>query len=803
MILSEHKEQNHTLPELLSPAGTLSHLKAAINAGADAVYIGGSRFGARAYAGNFEGEDIEAGISYAHFYGKKIYLTVNTLMKEHEVEEELFDFLLPYEEAGLDGVIVQDLGTASFIRQVFPKIALHGSTQMTVTDVYGALAAKESGMIRIVPARELSLAEILAIKERTGLEVEVFAHGALCYCYSGQCLLSSASGKRSGNRGRCAQPCRLPYEVRDINKTLRRKNQKNPFALSPKDLCALSILPELAKAGIDSLKIEGRMKNEHYVAGVTAIYRHYLDHLTKHPDPEDVANLEELYCRGTFTDGYFHRHNGKEMMSTKSPKNTGHQIGKIKTIRRGEIEIEHSEPLNQGDILVIYTNNNKEVVLTVPMRYNRFLKAPDTASLNVGQKVYRRRKAPLIKSLEERYLQEPPSLPAQGRFLLKSGRPASLTLTCRDRQVTLTGDIPEPSQNKPVTQEDLRRQLSKTGNVPFTFTKLSIEMEDGLFLPMSKVNQMRREAFETLSEQLKMHRPVSINRKNAILPKTRPIGNRKPALYTVIYDEAQLCVCLENPVVAGIILPKDHLTSEEMYTFFKKIRENGKKCFLSMERILRQGGDPEEDAALFSLGFDGIYVHTLNHLMYLTKKFPKQRIFTGPSVYHWNTRSEMALAELSENISGMEVSLELCRKEIAETTDRLNCPEGRNIEQELLIYGQFPVMVSAQCLKATYGGCNHRPERLTLRKNQEIDLPVTTHCRWCYNTIWHKSPRNLIGDDFSTFYSRFDRFRIDGFGMDSGQFQKILASFEDWKESGYLAMPHYVCDDPYWTSAIE
>ena len=235
MRQNEMKRNGIKLPELLAPAGSFEHLKAAVKAGADAVYMGGQRFGARAYADNFTRENLVEALHYAHFYEKRLYLTVNTLMKEKELREQLFDFLLPFYEEGLDGVIVQDVGAASLIRQNFPGMEIHGSTQMTITDVYGARAAARLGMNRVVPARELSLDEIRQIKEDTGLEVEIFVHGALCYCYSGQCLFSSMYGGRSGNRGRCAQPCRLPYRVLGAGGRKMLTSGSGAHVLSPKD----------------------------------------------------------------------------------------------------------------------------------------------------------------------------------------------------------------------------------------------------------------------------------------------------------------------------------------------------------------------------------------------------------------------------------------------------------------------------------------------------------------------------------------------------------------------------------------
>ena len=301
--------------ELLAPAGSFDILKAVVNAGADAVYAAGPRFGARAYAQNFTKEELLTAIDFVHLKGKKLYLTVNTLLKEQEMAS-LYDDLCPLYEAGLDAVIVQDLGVMQMIRDSFSELAVHASTQMTVTGAYGAKLLLEAGCSRIVTARELSLKEISNIYKQTGAEIESFVHGALCYCYSGQCLLSSMIGGRSGNRGRCAQPCRLPYELFDSQrKALSAGKKKGQYLLSPKDLCTIDLIPELIKSGVHSFKIEGRMKQAEYAAGVTGIYRKYIDQYTEDPTRtyqvkgEDRQTLLELGSRCGFTEGYYQKHN--------------------------------------------------------------------------------------------------------------------------------------------------------------------------------------------------------------------------------------------------------------------------------------------------------------------------------------------------------------------------------------------------------------------------------------------------------------------------------------------------------------
>ena len=308
--------------EILAPAGSYESLRAAVSAGADAVYIGGARFGARAYAKNLSEEELLDAIDYVHIHGCKIYLTVNTLLKEQEISQ-LYDYLLPYYRRGLDGVIVQDVGVVSYLKEYFLDLAIHASTQMTITNAKGAFVLKEQGIARVVPSRELSLEEIRKMKEETGLEVECFVHGALCYCYSGQCLLSSMIGGRSGNRGQCAQPCRLPYSV---------EGDRPADLMSLKDLCTIDLLPELIEAGIDSFKIEGRMKQPDYVYTVVSIYRKYADLCLQvgkskyKVDRRDRDRLLSAYQRRGYTDGYYKRHNGKSMISFQRPCGSEEEI---------------------------------------------------------------------------------------------------------------------------------------------------------------------------------------------------------------------------------------------------------------------------------------------------------------------------------------------------------------------------------------------------------------------------------------------------------------------------------------------
>lgn len=316
--------------ELLAPAGSYEGFEAAIGAGADAVYVGGASFGARAYAKNFSQEELLRAIDTAHIHGRKLYLTVNTLLKNRELTGQLYDYLLPYYEQGLDAVIVQDFGVFAAVREMFPGLHLHASTQMTVTGPQGMKFLEEQGASRVVTARELSLEEIKKMHEASPIEIESFVHGALCYSYSGQCLMSSILGGRSGNRGRCAQPCRLPYDTKD---------KKGLCPLSLKDISTIEILPEILNAGVTSLKIEGRMKQPGYTAGVTAMYRKYLDILfEKGPsaykvEEKDRKYLLDLFNRGGSCKGYYQMQNGPSMMAFANDKKIGELPAETKTVK--------------------------------------------------------------------------------------------------------------------------------------------------------------------------------------------------------------------------------------------------------------------------------------------------------------------------------------------------------------------------------------------------------------------------------------------------------------------------------------
>ncbi|HEX3022584.1 MAG TPA: U32 family peptidase, partial [Lachnospiraceae bacterium] len=556
--------------EILAPAGSYESLQAAINASCDAVYIGGNQFGARAYANNLNEDMLLQAIDYAHIHDKSLYLTINTLLKEQELNRDLYKYIVKYYERGLDAVIVQDPGVLHFIHRNFPDLPIHASTQMTLTMAEGANVLKEYGVTRIVTSRELSLEEVKNIRANTDLEIEAFVHGALCYCYSGQCLMSSMIGGRSGNRGRCAQPCRMPYDLYGSGKKL--SNGQERHLLSPKDMCTLHLIPELIESGIDSFKIEGRMKRPEYTALASHLYRKYVDLYCKLGKEEydrylerndrefrqDVMDLMDLYNRGSFTQGYYVSHNGKKMMSLSRPNHNGVLVGKVSSVKGNNATIQLVEDIHAQDILEIRISDTRGVNSTgsqVPNRNSKYtgknsgnqrdsekkyrIREERQVSRNsqtkdyaqdfdksyeftvkeegrkgtttrtnffakskvaAGQEVYRTRNQALLMRLEEAFLKEERKVEITGHFSAKAGETMRLTLQyAHSRQtytIHVTGDSPELAQNQSATSEQVMKQLRKTNATHFTFKALTIELDDGLFIPNGKLNDLRREAIE-------------------------------------------------------------------------------------------------------------------------------------------------------------------------------------------------------------------------------------------------------------------------------------------------------------------
>ena len=483
-------------PEILAPAGTFEALKAAVKAGADAVYVGADKFSARAFAGNFDKEELLRAIDYCHIFDTKIYLAVNTLFKENEIRL-LADYIKPFYKEGVDAVIVQDMGAAALLAREFPDLALHASTQMSISSHYGAQFLKSLGFARIVPARELSLEEIRSLKNRVDIEIETFVHGAMCYCYSGKCLFSSFSGGRSGNRGRCAQPCRKRYEY----------GGKNEYIMSLKDMCCLELVPELIEAGIDSFKIEGRMKKPEYVAGTVRAYREAADaYFAGTWDPEKIAadtdNLRDIYNRGGFCEGYYFRHSGAFMIAKERPNHTGLKTGTVKKVSPPLVYIALEKDVNKQDVLEIRPAG---IELTsagectcadlLVLNGNNFKK------IKPGMEVYRTRNNKLLDEIRNDIIKKEIAVYASAKVTAQTGRPLEIEITGKTASSKVTGDIVQKAQNKATSAENIIDKMKKTTGTGVRL-ECVCEISPDAFVPMSSLNELRRRAAEEFKRNL-------------------------------------------------------------------------------------------------------------------------------------------------------------------------------------------------------------------------------------------------------------------------------------------------------------
>ena len=682
--------------ELLAPAGSYEIFLAVIAAGADAVYVGGNAFGARAYANNFSEEELLAAIDYAHLHHRKLYLTVNTLFKEKELYKQLYTYLLPYYRQGLDAVIVQDMGAFSFIKEHFPDLEIHTSTQMTITNRYGAKMMKDLGAKRVVTAREMSFAEIEDIAKNVDVEIESFVHGALCYCFSGQCLLSSIIGGRSGNRGRCAQPCRLPYEAYTEDKK-RISNPKQPYLLSPKDLCTIEMIPQLIKAGIYSFKIEGRMKQAEYAAGVVSLYRQYIDLYLKKGEAgyrvskEDYQKLLDLGNRSGFTEGYYKKHNGADMITFEQPS---HKKG--------------NETL-QSYIRETYLNTE------------------------IKEKI-------------------------KGTLILSQDLPAIMTVSYEDFYVTVEGETVQRAQKQPLALEKVEENLKKTGNTPFEFEELEIQMDEAVFMPVKALNQLRREALEQLLEQVleQYRRNAEECYEDASLKKSGQAQGEKDIFSASVEKREQLSPILPKEFVGEIYLDSTCYRREnllmELNADCALIKKAGKKAYYILPAVFRKHTSDfykNLSKELADCPLDGFVVKSYDALQFVKDYFETKEIVIDQNLYTYNTKS----IETLEGFAPVKLTapFELNKKELEQRD---------NSHTELVIYGRLPLMISAQCVTRSVSGCKKTPQTVYLKDRYDVAFPVKNACEECYNVIYNSKPLVLFAQAKELKKMQFSSYRL-------------------------------------------
>lgn len=724
--------------ELLAPAGSFDSLKAAVGAGADAVYLGGAQFGARAYADNFGEKELCEAIGYAHLHGCDLYLTVNTLLKDRELED-LGAYLKPYYESGLDAVIVQDFGVFSYIREYFPDLPVHASTQMTILGPGGAALLKELGAARIVTARELSLEEIRHIHEQVDIEIESFIHGALCYCYSGQCLFSSMLGGRSGNRGRCAQPCRLPYELRDGERVLSRR--KEAYLLSPRDMCTIELLPEILEAGVCSLKIEGRMKRPEYTAGVVRIYRKYLDRYLERGkegfcvSDKDLEELKILYNRGGFSRGYYQVRNGRELMSLTRP---GHFS------KNGKGELSKGKQTERRELL--------------------------------EKQAYEA----LLDRLKKEYVDMEKKEKIKGVFRISTEISTEFVVTCQENRIRVPGEPAQHPRNQPMDREAIRKQLQKTGESPFVFEELAIEGETEVFLPVRQLNEMRRKALTELSRMLSEKGKREGSQRIPEQPRQSENSTKqpmeasgqekwKPVFHVQIEDPDDLETVLAFPEVSFVSLSLGQAEFKRLKDYVNLCHQKGKSCAFVLPAIFRSRERDyfqRELKCLKKTGADAVIVKNPEELAFLKETGWEIPAILDHNVYTFNRRSHEFWKK--RGILFDTLPLELNEQEL----HIRGCGES-----EMQVYGYLPLMVTAGCFHRTLNACKGQRERITLVDRYKKEFPAVNECRWCYNVIYNCEPLSLLGNKKEVERIAPKSMRISFTVENQAQIRKVLQQY--------------------------
>ncbi len=766
------REWNRTV-EVLAPAGSFEIMKAVIHAGADAVYLGGDHFGARAYAGNFNKEELLEAIEYAHLYNRKIYLTVNTLLKERELESRLVEYLTPFYEAGLDAVIVQDMGVFRVVHAHFPDMAIHASTQMAITGKNAAKILQDMGAARVVTARELNLKEIQAIHETTDVEIESFVHGALCYCYSGQCLLSSMNGGRSGNRGRCAQPCRMEYDVSDAQHN-KINGAKEGFVLSPKDMCALDILPQIIEAGVYSLKIEGRMKNVTYAAGVTALYRKYVDmYFAKgkkyHVAEQDRLDLMDLYNRGAFTSGYYNSKKGAKMMSVSRPNHMGTQALKVCANHSGKVTFEALEQIHPQDVFEIDRDNSFSSGQTYHVGERFVVNLPKKYQLTEGMILNRTRNGRIVREVEENYVKNICKQQVDAACFLHTAEPMQLILTETERGISVhvEGDIVLEAQKQPIAKEKAEMQLRKTGDTPFVIGNITTEISENAFVPIGQLNELRRSAFAQLRSRIaeeykkilpesEMHRMTDDTWLEEEVYANKSISEYGHSVTVTTLEQLDTFSSENKPqwiYIEDVLYEQDAMSVQRAVEDFHKMGiqvacvlpyvTTGKHEERLQERILQSVQHDNQEMSV-----DAFVVRNIEQIGVIAVMHKEQlripsKIITDASLYIWNTQALIQLKDFVENQGLTLIRVTLPYEETAREMCMID-KQACGVDVELVVYTRIPVMVSEQCVKRTLGRCDHANGKVVLSDQKKQQYVVQSRCAFCYSVMYHSKSLYLL-----------------------------------------------------------
>lgn len=740
--------------ELLAPCGDFECLKAAVQNGADSVYLGASNFSARASATNFNLDELKEAVCYAKLRNVDIHLTLNTLIENNEFESALELAKNAY-NLGIDAIIVQDLGLANCLINNLPDLPIHASTQMTVHNLEGVKVLEKLGFKRVVLSRELSIDEIKYICENTDAEIEVFTHGALCISYSGRCYISSMIGGRSGNRGKCAQACRLPYTLCEDNNVLDKG-----FLLSPRDLCSLEYLPQLVKSGVSCLKIEGRMKTPEYVATVTRIYRKYLDKALKGEkytvSENDKRDLMQVFNRGGFSSGHLETEANKKLIYPIKPNNIGLYLGQVQKFQanKGYITLKPEEEISIGDTISLDKEDGKYTISELMQNGKNIKSAKNNlveigrmkGNIHIGDKIYKMSSKELSRLAKESYEKENRKIHLDCIINVNQNEKISLIINptvksgiYSDLAVNIISDIvPELATNSPISSQRIEDSIRKTGNTQFEFDNVWVNLDDGLYIPsISRLNELRRNALEKL-EQLAVrkftHNKLSIDEPKVDLALSD--SNKKISLLlntlNMDYDYSKL------NTVDNIYIPFKYFLD----TNFTSIINEFQNIYIYMPCIIRKNKIESVKNSLENIvknfNIKGLVLSNLGDL----KLIPINSNLEIVANYTLNVFNKQTINSLLNiGFNRVTSSFELPEAQVKE----LN-----SLPLEAIVYGNMPVMTLNYCLlgKANhcYKDCKQmcKQGRYFIKDRVNLEFPILPDSSCTVTTIYNSKTTSIV-----------------------------------------------------------
>ena len=721
--------------ELLSPVGDFECLKAAIQNGADSVYFGADTFSARAFAHNFNLDDLKKAIHYAKIRGVKTNLTLNTLIKDDEFEAA-FNLAKTAYQYGIDAIIVQDLGLATKLIQLFPDLPIHGSTQITVHNLNGALELQELGFKRVVLARELSMNEIDYICKNTDIEIECFVHGALCISYSGQCLFSSMIGGRSGNRGKCAQPCRLPYELFENDKKIN-----SGYLLSTRDLCSLDYIPAFIQAGVNCLKIEGRMKSPEYVATVTRIYKKYINlALSNEPyviDKADRKALMQVFNRGMSSSGHLDNEPNKNLVFKEKPNNMGLFLGKVQNYNKnkGLITVKLKEHLQIGDTISLENETGSYTISELMENGKNINNTKIGKTVTIGRmkgniscndKIYKMSSKELSCFAKESYQKENRKIPLNCEVTIKKEKPISIHITpansiklYKDLNIKYElNELPIEAKNKPLEKQTVINQIAKTASTPYQFKNIRVTLDDNVFIPkLSILNELRRAALSQVEDYAISHCSRNYSEKQAdqtnaysmkehVLSDMRSyvkndinLAKMQPPKISVLlnclnlnFDYSKLSSNINN-----IYIPLKFFTNKK-YDSILKVLSTKFKTYIYMPTIIKGNYKnlfyANAESSVKKYEIRGFVISNICNIKLLNELFSDlDKYFKLVANYTFNVYNSNTVLTLKKlGISRFTISPELDKKTIQSLC------EYNYLQKELIVYGKIPLMNMNYCL---------------------------------------------------------------------------------------------------------